>query len=131
MNPKTTYKVSFLQYTNKTILMPYNYDINIIQAHLKQIQNNNKQETEINHHILQCTFASKSKVIDITNSAVLEDIKAHLQNRDGPVTLEFADKEDESREGREIDRKNNSNKKDENKKGSRIDRKNNSKNKDN
>ena len=78
INPKTIYKVSFLQYTNKIILMPYNYDINAIQARLKQIQNDNKQETGIDHHILRYTFAGKSKVINIIDSAVLEDIKACL-----------------------------------------------------
>ena len=76
MNPETIYKVSFSQYTNKTILMLYNYNINAIRARLKQIQGDNKQETGINHRILRCTFASKSEVIDIINSAVLKGIKA-------------------------------------------------------
>ena len=78
-----------------------------------------------------CTFAGKSEVIDIINSAVLKDIKARLWSGDGPVTLEFADKEDESREGSGINRENNGDKEDESKKGSRIDRENNDKNKDN
>ena len=65
------------------------------------------------------------------NSTILEDIKACLQSRDGWVTLEFANKEDESREGSEINRENNSNKKNKSKKGSKTDRENNSENKDN
>ena len=47
------------------------------------------------------------------------------------MTLEFANKENKSREGSGIDRENNSNKKDKSKKGSKIDRENNGKNKDN
>ena len=45
---------------------------------LKQIQGNNKQEIGINYRILRYTFAGKSEVIDITDSAILEDIKARL-----------------------------------------------------
>jgi len=58
--------------------MPYNYNINAIKALLKQIQGDNKQETGINYRILQYTFAGESEVIDITDSAILEDIKARL-----------------------------------------------------
>jgi hypothetical protein len=47
------------------------------------------------------------------------------------VTLEFADKENKSREGSRIDRENNSNKEDKSKKGSRIDKENNSESEDN
>ena len=47
------------------------------------------------------------------------------------MILEFVNKEDKSRKGSRIDRKNNSNKEDKSRKGSRIDRENNSKNKDN
>ena len=65
------------------------------------------------------------------DSAILEDIKARLQSRDRLVILEFTNKEDKSREGRGIDRENNSNKEDKNREGSRIDRENNSENKDN
>ena len=75
-----------------------------------------------------CTFASKSKVIDITDSAILEDIKARLRIRDKWVILEFANKEDKSKEGSGIDRENNSNKEDKSREGSRINRENNSKN---
>ena len=107
-NSEIIYKVSFLQYTDKMILMPYDYNINAIWARLKQIQSDNEQETGINHRILWCTFAGESEVIDIMDSAVLEGIKACLQNRDGPVTLEFADKEDESGKGNKIDKENNS-----------------------
>jgi hypothetical protein len=46
------------------------------------------------------------------------------------VTLKFADKEDESREGSKIDRENNSDKEDKSREGSRIDRENNSESKD-
>ena len=38
------------------------------------------------------------------DSAILEDIKACLQSGNGWVTLEFANKEDESKEGRQQDR---------------------------
>ena len=65
------------------------------------------------------------------DSTVLEDIKARLQNRDRLVTLEFADKEDKSKEGSKIDRENNSNKEDKSREGSRIDGENDGKNKDN
>ncbi len=41
------------------------------------------------------------------DSAVLEDIKACLRSGDGWVILEFADKEDESKEGSGIDGENN------------------------
>jgi hypothetical protein len=47
------------------------------------------------------------------------------------VTLEFANKEDKSREGSRIDRENDSNKEDKSKEGSGIDRKNNGKSEDN
>jgi len=80
---------------------------------------------------LRYTFAGKSKVIDITDSAVLEDIKARLQSGDGWVILELANKEDKSREGSRIDRENNSNKENKNREGSGINRENNSKNEDN
>ena len=98
---------------------------------LKQIQNNNEQETGINYYILQYTFAGESKVINIIDSTVLEDIKARLQNRDGWVTLEFANKENKSKKDSRIDGENNSNKEDNSKKGSKINRENNSKNKNN
>ena len=61
---------------------------------------------------MRCTFASKSKVIDITDSTVLEGIKARLRSGDGLVTLKFANKEDRSGEGNRIDRENNSKNKD-------------------
>ena len=61
---------------------------------------------------MRYTFASESKVIDITDSAILEDIKARLRSRDRPIILEFANKEDKSREGSKIDRENNSKNKD-------------------
>ena len=79
---------------------------------------------------MRYTFAGKSKVIDITDSAILEDIKAHLRGGDRLVILEFTNKEDKSREGRGIDRENNSDKEDKSREGSRIDRENNSENKD-
>jgi hypothetical protein len=47
------------------------------------------------------------------------------------VTLEFANKEDKSREGSKIDRENDSNEEDKSKEGSRIDRENNSESEDN
>src|SRR2546423_804518 len=103
MNPETTYKVSFSQYTDETILIPYDYDIDAIRARLKQIQGDNKQETGTNHRILRCTFNGESEVIDITDSAVLEDIKARLQSGDRWVTLEFANEEDESGKGSGVD----------------------------
>jgi len=78
ISPETIYEVSFSQYTNKMILMPYNYNINAIKALLKQIQGDNEQEIEIDYRILRYIFAGESKVIDITDSAVLEDIKARL-----------------------------------------------------
>ena len=74
---------------------------------LKQIQGDNEPETGINHRILRCSFAGESEVIDIMDSAVLEGIKARLRSRDGPMTLEFADEEDESKEGSGIDGENN------------------------
>ena len=80
---------------------------------------------------MRCIFAGESKVIDITDSAVLEDIKARLWSRDRRVTLELIDEEDKSKEGSRIDRENNSNKEDKSRKDSRIDKKNNNKNKDN
>jgi len=80
---------------------------------------------------LRYTFAGESKVIDITNSTILEDIKARLRSGYRLVILEFANKKDKSREGREIDRENNGNKEDKSREGSKIDRENNSKNKDN
>ena len=42
------------------------------------------------------------------DSAVLKGIKAHLQSRDGLVILEFANEEDESGKGNEINKENNS-----------------------
>ena len=71
-------------------------------------------------------FAGESKVIDIIDSAILEDIKARLRSRNRLVILEFTNKEDKSREGRGIDRENNGNKEDKSREGSRIDRENNS-----
>jgi hypothetical protein len=47
------------------------------------------------------------------------------------VTLKFANKEDESKEGSRIDRENNSNKKDKSREGSKIDGENNSESKNN
>jgi len=61
---------------------------------------------------MRYTFTNKSKVIDIIDSAILEGIKARLQSRDRRVILEFANKENKSRKGRRIDRKNNSENKD-------------------
>ena len=46
------------------------------------------------------------------DSAILEDIKARLQSRNKLVILEFANKEDKSREGSGIDRENNGENKD-------------------
>ena len=43
--------------------------------------NNNKQETGINHCILQCIFTNKFKVINITDSVILKRIKAYLWSR--------------------------------------------------
>ena len=80
---------------------------------------------------MRYTFAGKSKVIDIRDSAILEDIKAYLRGGDRLVILEFTNKEDKSKENSRTDRKNNSNKKNNSKKGSRIDRENNSKDKNN
>jgi hypothetical protein len=77
------------------------------------------------------TFASKSKVIDIIDSAILEDIKACLRSGDRLVILKFANKEDKSREGRGIDRENDGDKEDKSREGSGIDKENNSENKDN
>ena len=56
---------------------------------------------------MRYSFAGKSKVIDITDSAILEGIKARLRSKDGPVILEFTNKEDKSREGSGIDGENN------------------------
>ena len=78
---------------------------------------------------MRYTFAGESEVIDITDSTVLEDIKARLQSGDRRVRLKFADKKNKSRKGSRTDKENNSDKEDESKEGSRIDRKNNSKNK--
>jgi len=61
---------------------------------------------------LRCTFTNKSEVINIINSAVLKGIKARLQSGDRLVILEFADKEDKSREGSGIDGENNGENKD-------------------
>jgi hypothetical protein len=79
---------------------------------------------------LQCTFANKFKVIDITNSAILEDIKACLWSRDRWVTLEFANEEDESRESSRINGENDGNKEDKSRKSSGINKENNSKSED-
>jgi hypothetical protein len=76
------------------------------------------------------TFAGKSKVIDITDSTILEDIKARLWSGDRWVTLKFADEEDKSRKGSGIDGENDGDKEDKSREGSRIDRENNSKSKD-
>jgi len=130
MSPETTYEVSFSQYTDETILMPYDYDINAIKALLKQIHGDNEQETGIDRRILRCTFAGESEVIDITDSAVLEDIKARLRSGGGRVTLEFADEEDESREGSGIDGENDSDEEDESREGSGIDGENDGENED-
>jgi hypothetical protein len=46
------------------------------------------------------------------------------------VTLEFTNKEDESREGSEINRENNGDKEDKSRKGNRINRENNGKSED-
>ena len=46
--------------------------------------------------------------LDIINSTILKSIKACLRSRDRRVTLEFANKEDKSKEGSGIDRENNS-----------------------
>ena len=46
------------------------------------------------------------------DSAVLEGIKARLRSRDRQVILEFANKEDKSREGSRINRENNNKNKD-------------------
>jgi len=54
------------------------------------------------------TFAGESKVIDITDSTILEGIKARLRSGDRLVILEFANKEDKSKKGSEIDKENNS-----------------------
>jgi hypothetical protein len=80
---------------------------------------------------LWCTFAGKSKVINITDNTILKDIKARLQSGDRQVTLEFANKEDKNRESSRINRENNGNKEDKSREGSRIDRENNSESKDN
>ena len=78
-----------------------------------------------------CTFAGKSMVIDITDSAILEDIKARLRSGDRRVILKLANKEDKSKEGSGIDRENNSDEEDKNREGSGINRENNSENEDN
>jgi len=80
---------------------------------------------------LRYIFAGESKVIDITDSAILEDIKARLQSGDRWVILELANKEDKSKEGSGIDRENDSDKEDKNREGSGINRENNGENKDN
>ena len=56
---------------------------------------------------MRCTFVSKSEVINIIDSAVLEGIKAHLRSRDKLITLEFADEKDKSEEGSKINKENN------------------------
>jgi hypothetical protein len=71
-------------------------------------------------------FANKFKVINIINSAILEDIKARLRSGDRLVILKFANKEDKSKEGRGIDRENNGDKEDKSREGNKIDRENNS-----
>ena len=48
---------------------------------------------------MRYSFASKSKVIDIMDSAILKGIKAYLRSGDRLVTLEFANKKDKSGEG--------------------------------
>jgi hypothetical protein len=73
---------------------------------------------------LRYTFTSKSEVIDITDSTILEDIKACLRSRDRRVILEFTNKEDKSREGSGIDRENNGDKEDKSREGSGINREN-------
>jgi len=77
---------------------------------------------------LRYTFASKSKVINIIDSTILEDIKACLRSGDKLIILEFTNKEDKSKEGSGINRENNGDKEDKSREGSRIDRENNSKN---
>ena len=64
------------------------------------------------------------------DSAVLEDVKACLRSGDGWVILEFADKEDENKEGNRINGESNGNKEDESREGSKIDSENNSENED-
>ena len=91
----------------------------------------NKFKIKINYYILQYTFASKFKVINIINNTILEDIKARLRSGNRRVTLEFTNKEDKSREGSGIDRENNGNKKNKSKEDSGINGKNNNKNKNN
>ena len=61
---------------------------------------------------MRYTFAGESEVIDITDSTILEGIKARLRSRDRLVILEFANKEDKSREGSKIDKENNNKNKD-------------------
>ena len=70
---------------------------------------------------LRYTFAGESEVIDITDSAILEDIKARLRSGDRRVILEFANEEDKSREGSGIDRGNNGDEEDRSREGSGID----------
>ena len=53
-------------------------------------------------------------------------MKAHLWSRDRLVILEFTNKEDKSKEGKEVDRENDGNKEDKSREGSGIDRENNS-----
>jgi hypothetical protein len=77
------------------------------------------------------TFASKSKVINIINNTVLENIKAYLQSGDGYVTLKFTNKEDKSKKGSGINRENDGNKENKSKESSKIDKENNSKSKNN
>ena len=52
---------------------------------------------------MRYTFTGESKVIDIIDSTILEDIKARLRSRDRRVILELANEEDKSREGSGID----------------------------
>ena len=56
---------------------------------------------------MRYTFAGESKVINITDSTILEGIKARLRSGDRLVTLEFTNKEDKSKKGSKIDKENN------------------------
>ena len=77
---------------------------------------------------MRYTLASKFKVIDITDSAILKDIKARLRSGDRLVILEFTNKENKSKEGSGINGENNGDEENKSREGSRIDGENNSKN---
>ena len=59
-----------------------------------------------------CIFISKSKVIDIINSVILEGIKVYLRSGNRQVILEFVNKEDKGRESNRINGGNNGENKD-------------------